>query len=397
MNQPISHFSPLRLAFVALLATAMLLSCGLTAFAAEIPEELFPASVQTIVENGKRHIVKTYVLTAEQSAADIPRGDFERDGWQYTLTDITEQRTSGIDTRGHTERVEINTDSSDLNEIMALLAATLEYQSEDGYAGVLALDLSSVSCEAAGYKNSSYAVSATREYPHLSANDLSLIPKSITENGRTLELDGVTWEVQQTTNVDYEDIPDSYRAVAKYTATAYKSTVTGYITTAEYTGEIAKTVEGDTVYVAYFLGSEIAPIPEPTEAPAAETDDVDGEAPIIPILIGLAVIAALVGAGAFLFLRSNVKIYSVRDEGRVLVAKDRITAKHLSIDLTPLDSYENAQCFILEIERMAAKSLNGKALEVIYGSAKLQHTIAFEGSAYKIEADFHSATIKAIY
>jgi hypothetical protein len=34
-------------------------------------------------------------------------------------------------------------------------------------------------------------VTATREYPHLSTNDTSLIPKTITDNGRTLELDNV--------------------------------------------------------------------------------------------------------------------------------------------------------------------------------------------------------------
>jgi len=268
MKRPIPRFRPARLVCTTLLACVMLLSCGLTALAAEegppdlvqatkppliniplppYPEdmtevELYPADVLSIIEGSTRQIVKTYILTAEQSPTDIPRDGFIRDGWWYEITDITEQRTSGTDTKNFSETVKINTDTKDLNEIIKLLSPTLDYQDEDGYCGLLVLDMASINCEAAGYQNSSYTVTATREYPHLSANDLSLIPKTITENGRVLELDSVSWEVQHYTTVDYEDIPDSYRAVAKYTARASRSVVTGYITTAEYKGEVSRTV-----------------------------------------------------------------------------------------------------------------------------------------------------------
>jgi len=247
---------PLRLVCAVLFVCIMLLSCGLTAFAAEsepeieqitapaalplppypedMREELYPADVQTVTNGDTRQIVRTYILTAGQTPADIPRASFIRDGWLFTLTDITEQRTSETDTRNHTETVEISTGSNNMNDIIKLLQPTLEYQSPDGYGGLLTLDLSSVTCEAAGYRNSSYTVTATREYPHLSANDLSLIPKTITDNGRTLELDAVSWEVQQYVYVDYQSIPDSYRAVATYTAKATRSVVTGYTTTAAY-------------------------------------------------------------------------------------------------------------------------------------------------------------------
>ena len=418
MNRP----KPMRYICAALLACTLLVSCGLTAFALEaappqteptaVPlppypedmrDELYPADVQTLAVDGARQIIKTYILSVGQSPADISRDTFERDGWRYTLTDITEKRVSGTDARSHTETVEINTDSNDMNKIISLLSPSLEYQSQDGYAGILTLDLSSVKCEAAGYKNSSYTVTATREYPHLSTNDLSLIPKTITDNGRTLTLDDVTWEAQQTANVDYYDIPSSYRAVAKYTAKASRSVATGYITTADYTGEIVKPVTGDTVYTAFFEGKEInpapkpTPMPEPTPTPPPATPTPEpivpdsGDTPFIPILIGLVALAALTGAGAYFFMRRNVKIY--RDGFRVLAAKDKISAKNKLIDLSPLDG----DCFGIEIDALTAKALNGQTVEVRYGQNRLKHRIAYEGNAYRIEADFAENTIQAVY
>lgn len=415
MKQHLSH--PMRL-FCAFMAVCAMLFCGLTAFAAEdlqqtTPEptlivtaspqsdpevkyELYPADVQTVTEDGGRQIVKTYTLSAGENPADIHRDSFERDGWLYELTDITQSITGGTDTRPHVETVEIETGSNDLNEILGQLSPALEYESVDGYCGLLTLDLASVKCEAAGYNNSSYTVTATREYQHLPANDLYFIPKTITENGRTLALDSVEWAAESYTNVGYSDIPDSYRAVAKYTGKASQSVATGYVTTADYTGEITKTIAGNAVYTVFFTGSAINPAPEESEpTPAPDTDS--GSIPIV-LLIGVAVIIALLaGAAAFLFLRHNVKVYSVGEDGyRVLVAKVKISVKNPVIDLTPLDGSES-RCFGLEIDKPAAKSLNGSKVDVIYGPAKLQHKIAYEGNVYKIEANFHDATIKAIY
>jgi hypothetical protein len=219
----------------------------------------------------------------------------------------------------------------------------------------------------------------------------------------------VSWETQHTIAVDYEQVPESYKAIAKYTRTGTKIEVTGYVTTAVYSGEITKAVTGDTVYTAYFEGVEINPTPKPTAttAPTSEpsetaapgaTDKPDnqqgdgGFAPspmwVIPLV---AVLALLGGAGAFLFLRRNVKIY--RDGFRVLVAKDRLTAKAPVIDLTPLDG----DSFGLVIDKLSAKGLNGVTVEVRSGATSLKHKIAYEGNAYKIAVDFGAGTIQAIY
>ena len=430
MKRPLTRTRQTRIVCTALLICASLLFCGLTAFATDgfvldivqattppiinlplppLPEditraELYPTDVQTIIEGDSRQIVKTYVLTASQSPADIPRDSFIRDGWQYTMTDITEKRHSETVTRIHTETAEINTKTNDLNDIVALLAATLDYQGEDGYCGVLTLDLSSVNCEVEGYRSSSYTASATREYPHLSAADTSLIPKTITDNGKTLTLDSVSWEVQQYVNIDHEDIPDSYRAVAKYSAAIPTSVVTGYVTTADYTGEVSKTLAGDTVYTVYFEGVDINPAPpeptitpepieepEPTVEPETPTKESGGSFPLLPVLIALAILASLAGAAAYFMLRRNVKVY--RDCFRILVAKDKISVKNPVVDLSPLEG----GCFGIEIDKFAAKALNGHAVEIKHGTAVFKHVIAYEGNAYRIEADFGAGTVQAIY
>lgn len=402
MKRPILH--PMRL-ICALMLACSLSSCGLTAYASEAqqPEPiialgsenmLYPDDVQHIDNDTDRQIVKTYTLSAEENPDHIPRASFELDGWLYELTDIKQSRTSAADARPHIETVEIETDSNDLNEIIEQLSTTLEHESEDGYCGLLTLDLASVKCEAVGYESSSYAVTVTREYGSLPSNDLYFIRKTVTDNGRTLALDSVEWQAQTFVNVGYTDIPDSYRAIAKYTGKALQSIVTGYVTTADYTGDITKTVGGDTVYTVFFAGSEITPAPEnPEVTPATDS----GSIPIVPI-IGIALIIVCAGAAAFFFLRHNVKVCSVGDDGhRVLVAKVRISAKNLTVDLTPLADRSESQHFRLEIDKLAAKSLNDTMLDVVFASARLQHKIAFEGNAYKIEVNFRDETIKAIY
>ncbi|MDR1320303.1 MAG: hypothetical protein LBK56_02605 [Gracilibacteraceae bacterium] len=353
--------------------------------------ELYPADVQTIIDGDMRQIVKTYSLAPEQNPADIPRDSFERGGWRYSLTDITEKRISGTDIRPHIETVEITTDTKDLNAIIKLLSPTLDYEDEDGYAGLLTLDLSTVKCEEAGYKSSSYTVTATREYPHLSTNDLSLIPKTISENGRTLSLEDVAWEAQQTVNVDYDELPYSYRAVAKYTASASKTVAAGYVTAADYVGEVARTSAGETIYAAYFVGKEIDPL---TPKPAQGGTPIN-LAPFIFAALGLA--ALLGGSLAFFFLRPNVKIYAISEGKYALAAKGKISAKSPAIDLTPLEGRSDGGRFELEIKRFAARSLSGKTVEARCGPVSLKHQIAYEGNAYRIEADFSAKAIRAIY
>ena len=192
------------------------------------PIKVYPSEVIESADNGRRQIIKTYDLSPGEKPEDIPRESFERGGYLYSITDITRKETVTVETREYTETISAESESKEIEDVLPLLSPTLEYTSEDGLVGVLSLDVSSIRLETAGTKTSSYTVSVTREYPHLSSNDTSLVPKTVEERGKTYTLDDVNWRAGNTVTVDYDALPEYYTAVATYTATGSSTKVTGY-------------------------------------------------------------------------------------------------------------------------------------------------------------------------
>ena len=139
-------------------------------------------------QRGKRHLSfgKVYYLTAKDDPTTISTADFEREGRTYTLLDLLKNDQTETDTREHIEVVTLESKTKDMTEILKMLEPKLEVKTEDGYEGVLSLDHTTIQVEAAGYGTSSRTVTAERTYPNLSDADVSLVPKSVNENGRTL-------------------------------------------------------------------------------------------------------------------------------------------------------------------------------------------------------------------
>lgn len=225
---------------------------------APAPVSVYPAEVRAVEENGVSRLEKVYYLTAQDDPAAIPTGDFEREGRSYTLLDLLKNDQTETDTKDHIEVITLNSNTKDMAEILKLLEPTLEVSTEDGYTGVLSLDHTSIAVEAAGYKTSSRTVSATRTYPNLSDADVSLIPKSVEESGRTLTLADVDWQDAATDYQDGYDLALRYNAVATYTGTATSKYATGYVVTADYKGEVTKTSCDTVVYTAVFSSMETA-------------------------------------------------------------------------------------------------------------------------------------------
>ena len=225
----------------AVLCLAALLACFLAipAMAADI---LYPVEVTEYMEGDSSRLKKIYVLTPADDPSLIPTEDFDREGQTYTLLDITRQDQVETDTRDYTETVTLESKTKDMDAILPQLTATLEVDTEEGYTGVLTLDTASIQVEAAGYSTSTRAVTAARTYPNLSDADVSLIPKSIEDGGRTLELANVQWQ----------EAGEFYTANATYTGTASSKYATGYTVTAEYSGEVSKTTNDTVTYAAVF-------------------------------------------------------------------------------------------------------------------------------------------------
>lgn len=227
---------------------------GQTVNAQQEPPALYPVEVLEYTEgdSGEPRISKTYELSHTDDPARIPTEDFERSGRVYTLLDIIKEDQTETDTKEHIEVITLEADTNDMAKIIQLLEPELEITTEDGYTGVLTPDYPGVRVEAAGYKTSTRTVSATRTYPNLSSADVSLIPKTTEEGGRTLTLADVQWQEAATDYQDGYDLAIRYTATATYTGTATSKYATGYTVTADYKGDVTKT-ECDIVrYTAIF-------------------------------------------------------------------------------------------------------------------------------------------------
>ena len=291
--------------FLAVL-TACALACPAMAAEAPSPETtpsvLYPVEVLEYTEGDRAEprISKTYELSPMDDPALIPTGDFERSGCLYTLLDIVKEDQTETDSKYYTETVTLDSKSKDMEEIMPLLAATCEAVTEDGYTGLLTLDTASIQVEAPGYATSTRNVSATRSYPNLSEADLSLIPKSIEEKGKTLTLADVQWSSSEQTDGAGGTVT-RYTAAASYTGTSSYQYATGYTVTANYTGEVAKTGCSVVTYTAIF-GSMEAPeeSTEPESGNSTASAGVDLSTLKMPLLVG-GVVVILAAGGVFVF------------------------------------------------------------------------------------------------
>ena len=209
---------------------------------APVSSAVYPAEVRETEENGVHRIEKVYYLTRRDDPAAIPTGDFEREGRTYTLLDVLKNDQSETDSKDHIEVVTVNSSTDNMTEIIQQLEPALEVTTEDGYSGVLSPDYPGIQVEAAGYKTSSRTVTASRNYPNLSDADASLIPKTISDGGRTLTLADVKWQ----------EAGGYYNASATYSGTATGKYATGYTVKVEYKGEVTRTRSDSVIYTAVF-------------------------------------------------------------------------------------------------------------------------------------------------
>ena len=253
----------------------------------------YPISVEeyTYGSLDEPRVEKVYQLSLSDDPSGIPTEDFVRNGRQYYLLDMTRKNEVGVDTKPHIETVTQASSTDDMETILQQLSAELEVTTEDGYTGTLQLDHTTVKVTVDGYATKTQALSASRSYPNLSEADVSLIPKSIEDNGKTLTLVDVQWDsTEQTDGVG--GIVTHYTATASYTGTSSSRYATGYTVTADYSGEVAKPNCDVVTYTAIF-GS--------TEAPeGTDKSSVSFSAVKVPLLAGGAAIALTAG-GVYVF------------------------------------------------------------------------------------------------
>jgi len=234
---------------------------------------IYPVHVWESREDGRREIIRVYELRDDESPAQIPRHPFERDGFRFELAEIVRREIPAHSLREHTEIITVSTQTNDLASVIRLLSPTLEHMSEDGYFGILALDVTSITIESQGTTNSNFTATRTREFPHLSSADTSLVPRTLSYGGRTYNLANVEWRTQGSTAIDYREVATTFTAVATYTRVGTRTATIGYTTTAEYHGQISRIAVGRTEFTAHFIGipivTPIVAVPQPPAEPVA--------------------------------------------------------------------------------------------------------------------------------
>ncbi len=248
----------------AFLCTAALILCAASppAYATDRSAACYyPVEVEsyTAGDFDQPRIRKVYQLSRSDDPAGIPTDDFVEYGRTFHLMEMTRKDEIGVDTQPLTKTITTDSSTGDLGEVLKQLAPEITAETEDGHSGTLKLDYNSVQVEVKGYRTSTKNLSASRVYPNLSDADLSLVPKTVQEGGRTLNLADVKWS--SSTDMEGEDMVVRYTATASYTGSVSSRYATGYTVTADYTGEVAKTNCEIVTYTAIFGCTEVPYIP----------------------------------------------------------------------------------------------------------------------------------------
>ncbi len=205
--------------------------------------------------NGSQQIIKTYTLPPDTDLQVLIEEPFEQEGFRYTFADIVKEENRVSDRKLHSETVTVETDTKDMAKILEQLEATLDY--DDGvYSGVLTLDHTALRTEPAGYASKASTVTAVKTIGPLDRNDMSYVPATTVKDGVTLSLSNVEWQVIGTDLAGDALVPTSYQAVAAYSGKSYYKVATGYVTSADYVGEITRSDVESVTYRLTYLGTE---------------------------------------------------------------------------------------------------------------------------------------------
>lgn len=227
---------------------------------------------------------------------------------------------------------------------------------------------------------------------NLDRNDMSFVPATTVKNGRTLSLSNVEWQVTGTALVGEALVPSQYQAVATYSAPTSWKAATGYVTTAEYRGEVVSEGIESVTYTVVYTGEPIKVV-EP-ERHSSFLSSTVFSSPLFSVGVFM-MLALLIGLAVLLFMRRrNVYIYvpSVRARDYKLVAKYRVELERPEIDISDLD-LASSHTVAVEIKRSLAKKLIGKTFSVRYEGGVHTYEIDQDGHDDWHEFEFKEETL----
>lgn len=289
------------------LLTCLLLAAALVtnACALEVPTN---TTIQNL--NGSQQLIKTYTLSPGADPQQLIEEPFDQEGWHYTFADIVKEENQVSDRKYHTETVTLETDTKDLGKILEQLDTTLDY--DDGtYSGVLTLDHTAIRTEAAGYTSQAKNITTTKTIGPLDRNDMSYVPATTVKDGVTLNLSNVDWQVIGTDLVGDTLAPASYQAVATYSGKSYHKVATGYITSADYVGEVTRSDVESVTYKVTYLGTESESSGMVIDRNGINATGLPGK--VLPYALGILGVGAVATLSVLLF-RSHRALRQLQEE-----------------------------------------------------------------------------------
>lgn len=268
----------------------------------DLTDPNLPLPIDVIQSPEEMEIRKIYELPADADPGFIPHNDFLRNNIQYKCSDILREVVMAEDKKSLTETETVESANKNMDTILGLLPQYKEIETEDGYVGTLQLDTTTIKTEVSGYGSKTSTTTIVREYPNLSDADLSYVPKTVEENGKTYIFQDVEWQKENWANVDDYEIPNRYKARVTYSGSSTSSYVKGYVTNAEYTGEVTKSDISVIRYTVIFYGTEVSVKNNKDGGFAGEIAKTFSENSWLYIIL-----FAILAAGALIFIASLYK------------------------------------------------------------------------------------------
>lgn len=318
--------------------------------------------VRAVEQGNQTLLVKTWDAPPGYDSEQLVEADFEKGGLHYKRAYVLlVSENYDNQTKLASETVIVSHDTKD--DALAKLQPIVEY-SQEGFAGQLTLKADAIVTEAAGQNSYSYAVTDVREYTGLERNDPYNVPKSVDKNGVQLQLVDLSWNQMGESN---------YTARASYQGTATGTTVSGYISTATYMGEVSKSVLDSVTYAVVYEGSVIPPAP------------ID----FSPYLLtGGGALIILIAAVIILSKRDNTKVYAMIGKEYQLVHKQKLTSLAPIVDLSPQDISGHSNEFMIVLDRLAARKLRGHSIKIIGKDGMMKEQRVFKVRHFHIGQGF---------
>ena len=288
-------------------AAALLAVSFLTFSAFAANDVLVPQEVIMGTSGDCKTVEKVYVFPKDGDENLISKEAFTENDVEYIFEEMKVKDNSEEDTKEYAENVNFHTSTNDAETVVALFSPTVEVTTEDGYAGTLTFDHSTLELTPAGYSNRKFTVTEERSYPNLASADTSLVPKTIDKDGITLTLADIEWITAADETINGTEVAVRYTANAIYTGTETKTYVNGYTASADYKGTVTKAVNDTVTYTAVFKENKETPVPE-----TALDETKDNTLKTVGIAVGSVVCAAAFGAGGYAlyrFIRKKRKGY----------------------------------------------------------------------------------------